>query len=366
MARIAFLLPDFDIGGAERVALTLITELVERGHEVDLVLMEKRGELVSLVPPQVTLVDLGAKKMRGAVWPLVGYLRRRRPDGMQVRMWPLTIVGILAARLARTGTRVVTSDHGILSKQYGGSRRTLAALKATTRWFYPLAAGRICVSEGCAADLSSLSGMPIDRLTVIHNPVPSPPEPIDVPPQVERLWGDGHCPRILTVGTLTAVKNHALLLRAFALLSRNPEARLMILGEGPERPKLEQLARELGIAEQVVMPGFAKDPWPYYASADLFALSSDHEGYGNVLIEALHHGLTVVSTDCPMGPSEILDGGRLGYLAPCGNPDALAGAIERALDHRFPADALRARAEELSGPHIVDDYIRLLLHEHAR
>ena len=133
MKRLAFLLPDMGGGGAERVALRLIADFIARGHEVDLVLVNATGELLSLVPKGVRIVDLGASRLRSALLPLVRYFRERRPHAIQISMWPLTIVGIIAARLARTGTRVVTSDHIVLTRQYGSSGRVFRAMRWTIR-----------------------------------------------------------------------------------------------------------------------------------------------------------------------------------------------------------------------------------------
>jgi glycosyltransferase involved in cell wall biosynthesis len=345
--RIAFVLPNLGGGGAERVALTLIKGLVERGHAIDLVLLRAEGELLPLVPSEVRIVNLKAKRIRGAILPLARYLREHGPDAVQARMWPVTVVAILARLLARSKARLVVSDHSTLSSQYGTSRRRMASLKLSTRLLYPLADGRICVSSGCADDLVRLSGLSRDRFSVINNPADILPAATTPQPDIEQLW-PGFGKRILTVGSLKPAKNHALLLRAFALLRDRIDSQLMILGEGPLRPMLEQQARDLGVAERLAMPGFAADTRPFYASADLFVLSSDWEGYPNVLIEAMLAGLPIVSTDCASGPREILDGGRYGTLVPCGDADALGEAMAAALGGPHDPNLGRARALELS------------------
>lgn len=352
-------LPSLGGGGAERVALTLVGAFVERGHRVDLVLAEARGELLPLVPPEVRVIDLQAPRLRHAIGPLARYLRRERPDAVQVSMWPLTVVAILARAIARSRARLMVSDHAALSRQYAHSPAALAMLRWTIRWFYPLADHRVVVSARAADDLAALSGLPRDRFEVIHNPI-SPPPSLATTPEVERLWGDGE-PRIITVGALKEEKNQALLLRAFAKLRGHPEATLMILGEGPLRPGLERLVKELGIADRVRMPGFSSNPWPYLASADLFVLSSDHEGFGLVLAEAMHAGLRVVSTDCEGGPREILDGGRFDRLVPTGDADALAQAMAAALSEPAAPDRMRERARALAGPAQAARYEELLV-----
>lgn len=361
--RLALLLPDMSGGGAERVALALMHAFLARGHPVDLVLVNRRGALLPLVPAGVEIVDLGAATLRQALVPLVRYLRTRRPHALHAMMWPLTVIAVVARLLARVPTRIVLSDHIALSKQYGGSPRTLRALRWSVRLLYPLAAARVLVSADAADDLAALSGLPRHSIDVIHNP-------LDLPVQVARDrsardWhddrGPGSAARIVTLGSLKPQKNHALLLRAFAMVRAHRPARLAIVGEGLLRPDLGRLANELGIADDVIFAGFDRDPWPWLASADAFALSSDYEGLPNVLVEALHAGLPVVSTDCTSGPREILDDGIHGHLVPCNDAAALATALEAALDQPHDPAAGHARAKLLSGHASLDRHLALML-----
>lgn len=358
MARVAFLLPNFDIGGAERVALELIKALVQRGNEVDLVLMREEGELLSVLPSDVNVVSLGARRLRNTLLPFARYLRDRKPDVVHARMWPLTLIPIVSRHLPVPAYRIVISDDGILSKAYqdrGPLHRIV--LRSSIALLYPRADARLAVSEGVADDLARLGGLDRRSVVVIHNPI-APPQPGLDSRGIN--WTRGGA-RILAVGNLIPVKNYPLLFAAFARLIETRPASLVILGEGAQRSELESLAMMLGIASFITLPGAMPDPAPYYATADVLVLSSDSEGFGNVLVEAMHHGLTVVSTDCPTGPREILDGGRFGCLTPCGDADALAAAIAQACDRPLPAKVLRTRAQVLSGPHVIDRYLELLL-----
>jgi len=155
------------------------------------------------------------------------------------------------------------------------------------------------------------------------------------------------------------------ILRAAAAVAPRQRFHLAILGEGEQRAALEQLAAELGIADRVFFLGFQPQPWLFVSKADLFVLSSRYEGFGNVLIEAMRQGVPVVSTDCPGGPSEILEDGRYGRLVPCGDEQALADAMEAALDDRPSPELLKARAEALSGDAPVRRYVELLTGETA-
>jgi glycosyltransferase involved in cell wall biosynthesis len=110
----------------------------------------------------------------------------------------------------------------------------------------------------------------------------------------------------------------------------------------------------------VILAGFHPDPTPFYKTADLFVLSSDYEGFGNVIVEALACGTPVVSTDCPSGPGEILDGGRYGRLVPAGDAEALAGAIEAALSETHDRDTLTRRAADFAPARAAEQYLGLL------
>lgn len=347
--RFSFLLPCMRGGGAERVALCLIGDCLAAGHEVDLVLMQAEGELLPLVPPEVRVVDLGAKRVRSVLAPFRAYLRERQPEAVHIMMWPLTIAGIIACRLAGTNTRIITSEHSTIGREYGASRRSRAVLSLTTRIFYPKAFKVLCVSNESADDLARVSGLDRAAIEVIYNPVATPTFPIAIPPSIDAQWGED-CVRILTVASLSPAKNQAMLIRAFARFAQRRPAKLIIVGEGELRDELKQVATAEGVADCVIMPGFTLDPWPYYASADLFVLSSDYEGFSLVIVEAMRCGLNVVSTDCLSGPRELLNGGEYGALTETGNDAKLAEAMEAMIDNPIASEKLQARAELVSGP----------------
>ncbi|HEX6015774.1 MAG TPA: glycosyltransferase, partial [Geminicoccaceae bacterium] len=210
----------------------------------------------------------------------------------------------------------------------------------------------VAVSAGVADDLAATAGLPRRLVTVVHNPVvPSDvdrraAEPVDDP------WLEpGEPPVILGVGRLVPQKGFPTLLRAFAQVRQQRPARLVILGEAADRratvkrtAELQKLAAELGIADSVALPGYAVNPFAWMARAGVFVLSSTHEGFGNVLPEALACGCPVVSTDCPSGPAEILENGRWGQLVPVGDDQAMARAILAVLATPPDRAALRSRA----------------------
>lgn len=357
--RISVLLPDLRPGGAERIHVRMADIWLRRGFDVEFVLLRRAGELLPQVPEGASLVALDAPRVRSAFVPLARYLHRRSPQALLAAMWPLTVLAPLAARAAGFRGRVAVSEHSPLALAYAGRGRLhLAVLRGSTRLAYPWADARIGVSGGVADGLAALSRLPRSGFRVVHNPAAGTRAPSG---SLHRPPGLGEAGRVLlTVGTLKKVKRHDLLLEAFARIDE-PGLVLCILGEGDERARLEALVRDLGMQGRVSMPGYVADPAAWYAHADLFVLASDHEGFGNVLVEAMEHGIPVVSTDCPAGPREILADGRYGTLTPVGDPDALAAAMQAALRGSHDHAALKARARDFSAEKIADEYLDLLL-----
>ena len=363
--RITLLLPNMAVGGAERVSLDLAREFIRRGYGVDILLMQKHGGFLEEVPDGVDVVDLNVRKLRHIARPLALYLKDRKPDVLLANLWPLTAAAVLVGRLARQSrTRIMTVDHATLSLQYATwSTFNWLALRSSIALVYPFAHRRIAVSRGVAEDVSALGGRKGGFIDVVFNPVSKPVFDETAHAAAEKAWGGWRGPRLITVGTLKAEKNHALLLKAFKVLLQTLDARLMILGSGELFESISALVRDMGLAEKVFMPGANRLPGAFYESADLFVLSSDYEGLGNVVIEALAYGIPVVSTDCKSGPREILDNGRYGILTPVGDADALAQAMAKSLSQSHDRDLLRRRAADFSPDIAATNYLRIMFPE---
>jgi glycosyltransferase involved in cell wall biosynthesis len=360
---IAFFLPSLVGGGAERVIVNLAQGITERGIRVDLVIVAAKGALLDQLPPAVRLVDLGASRVLRSIGPLAGYLRRERPRVLVSSMGHANLVAVWAARLAGRITPVVVTEHNTLSQEAQHERRLAGRLwPHLLRTFYPWATTVVAVSRGAADDLARTSGLPRDRVEVVYNPVITPTMMALARKVPDHPWfAPGQPPVILGVGRLTRQKDFFTLVRAFAEVRRRRPVRLVILGEGEDRPALEALAGELGLADEVALPGFQENALAYMAGSAVFALSSAWEGLPTVLIEALAAGARVVSTDCPSGPREILQEGRLGALVPVGDSAALAAAILEALERparAAPLDALTPFTRDAS----VDHYLRVIEH----
>jgi glycosyltransferase involved in cell wall biosynthesis len=358
---IAFFLPSLCGGGAERVIVNLAQGITERGLPVHLVLAAAAGPLLDQVPATVRVVDLQSPRVLRSLGPLAGYLRRERPKVLVSSMGHANLVALWAARLARQGTRVIVTQHNTLSQEIRQESRLAAALwPPLLRIFYPWAASIVAVSRGVADDLARMSGLRRESVTVIYNPVITPTVMALAREAPTHPWfGPGQPPVILGAGRLTRAKGFLTLVRAFAEIRRHRAGRLIILGEGEDRPALEGLARELGVADDVALPGFQDNALAYMAGAAVFVLSSVWEGLPTVLIEALAAGARVVSTDCPSGPREILQEGRLGALVPVGDAPALAAAILEALE-RPPGTVMLDALTPFTRDAAVDHYLRLI------
>jgi glycosyltransferase involved in cell wall biosynthesis len=153
------------------------------------------------------------------------------------------------------------------------------------------------------------------------------------------------------------------LIQAFYLLSQDNQVKLILVGEGKERKSLEALVEKLNLQEKVFFAGFQENISDYYSLADLFVLSSIKEGMPNVLLEALQFGLTIVSTDCESGPSEILDQERYGILVPIQDPKALQEGMLQGLNHPYDPDFLKSRVNDFSLEHTIQAYDQILFRE---
>ncbi|MCV2877671.1 glycosyltransferase [Sedimentimonas flavescens] len=358
---ISILLPDIRGGGAERVSVDLAREFARLGHNVEFALMKATGDFLAEAERDFTVVDLNTPRARNLPAVLASYLRKRKPQAVIAQMWPLTSVAVVGRALARHHCRLLLVEHNTLTRQYASwgkahSRMLSYSMAATYRFADEVAA----VSQGAAEDTARLARIPVGRVKVLHNPIPQKPMPRHAAWELaESLWTRRPGKRILTVGSIKEQKNHPLLIKAFAQLTRS-DAQLMILGQGTGETELRKLASDYGIADRVIFAGFYPDPSAFYATTDLFVLSSDYEGFGNVIVEALSFGLPVVSTDCPSGPAEILGNGRWGHLVPVGDAAALARAMNAALAAPVDRDAQMRRAADFAPEIAARKYLDLL------
>ena len=343
--------------------LNLATEFSRSGVEVALVLSTAEGPYLSLVPPDVTIVNLKCTRVLASLPRLVGYLRKKRPSGLLSAMTHANITALWAKRMAGVSTRIVVSERNTLSRASRSSPlRRQRLMPYLAKRFYPWADHIVAVSRGVADDLAEVANLPKDRITVIYNPLVSDALTKKAKEPPDHPWFEAdQAPVILGTGRLILQKDFPTLIKAFAKVRNTHRANLVILGEGTERMRLQRLVEVLGLCEYVSMPGFVGNPLAYMARAAVVVLPSAWEGFPAVLVEAMACGTPVVSTDCQSGPAEILENGKHGPLVPVGDIDGLASAITKTLDKRPHSDSLIQRASMFQVRGGADAYLHLLL-----
>jgi glycosyltransferase involved in cell wall biosynthesis len=363
--RIALIMQDFAGGGAEKVMVSLAAGLAARGHRVEIVAVRAEGPCLSRVPPGVPVVTLGPTRVSRSIPALARYLRERQPEAALSSLVHVNVAAVLARGLARGTTRLVLREENRISQNMGADRPRLIRLAyRLLPWTYPRADHVIAVSRGLAEEVRAITQLPAARVSAVYNPVLTEQD-LDglesMVPAIHAWLEDEGVPVVLSVGRLVPQKDHVTLLEAFARLRSERAVRLVVLGEGPLRDELVERAQRLGIMDDVLFAGFTDQPFAWMKGASVLAHTARWEGFGNVIVEALASGLPVVATDCPSGPSEILEGGRFGRLVPVGDVNAVANALAATLDAPPDPGALRRRAAEFTVEAIVPRYEEILL-----
>lgn len=352
-------------GGAERVITVLLRHLDRKRFKPSLVLFAREGPFLEDIPPDVQVYGLGERNpynlLRTAA-RLRRVIREARPSVILSVLKHPNLLTLAVRQAFFRDIPVVLTERSILSLNLTSDRGRLLK-RLLHRRLYPCAQRIIAVSSAVREDLERRFGLSGERIQVIPNPC-----------DIERVQGlareepdlkfDRSIPTVVAVGRLTKVKGFSYLLQAFAAVARERGCRLLILGEGEERPALGRQAAELGIADRVLMPGFRRNPFAYMARSHVFVLSSLSEGFPNVIVEALACGIPVVSTSWPSGPGEPITDGVNGLLVPPANPGALAQGMARLLDDPSLrvrlSHAGRSRALEFSPSIIAPQYEAVL------
>jgi glycosyltransferase involved in cell wall biosynthesis len=334
-------------GGAERVWAMLAAGFAGRGDEVRFAVDFEASENRALLPPDMPVTVLG-RGHAGAVRRLAHLIDELRPDVALSAVGASNGKLLLARALARAKPAVVISVHGRMPAEPRPlGRATLGAVALLSRW----AERTVAVSEDLRAHLVARWRADPSRTVAVPNPVVLP-DAAAVPSAAELAARDDV---ILALGRLAPEKGFDVLIEALALAP----GRLVLLGDGPERPRLEAQAKRLGLGARVEFRGYVAEPWPAFEEAKTLAVPSRSEAFGNVVVEGLAHGLAVVATDCG-GPREILEGGRHGRLVPVGDAPALAEALRAAL--AAPGDPAPRywRAEAFGLKAALDAYDRVI------
>jgi len=344
--KISILLSSLALGGTERAMLNLAEAIAKTGITVELLLTRKEGEFLEEAEKKFRVVDLHLNKTYELPFKLLHYIITNRPDAVISNNWKQSLCACL--------TRLMFPFFKLLVVEHGPPSSWVFSFIATL--FYPAATRLIAVSTGVADAIEQCTFGLSGKVKVIYNAInPTGYRLIEK----EKTFNTNR-KKIITVGRLVAEKNHALLLDAFAIAFRRVDAELVLVGAGVLRGELESRAEKLGIKDRVRFVGFHSRPNELLTEADLFVLSSDYEGLGNVLVEALFCGLPIVSTDCPHGPREVLMNGKYGALVRPGDAAALADAIVNELSKEKKPEIQQMGAEIFLPDKIASQYLSCL------
>jgi glycosyltransferase involved in cell wall biosynthesis len=355
------------------VSVYLASGLALEGHTVDIVTLRTSKADLSKFYQQidgfvlVNVYSLGVRHTKGSVLSLVKYYWTRAPDVMFSQLTYTNVFAVLAKYLSLTRTINILLEGTILSKvgAVDSKRDTkLWLVPWLARLFYPYAEGLIAKSYDVLSDLERLLGKRLAALktAVLPNPYDIGRFPLLAREPVEHIWlSDNTVPVVITVGRLWEQKGFDVLIKAFAGVVNERPCRLIILGEGPERPRLEALVKDLRLDDVVSLPGWVDNPWKYMACATFFVLPSRWEGWPSALMEAMACGLPVITTDCPGGGKEMVEHGRSGFVVPEEDVEALKSAmIKLAMNPELRAQlAVQAvqRAQHYDYKTVTKEYI---------
>jgi glycosyltransferase involved in cell wall biosynthesis len=357
--RVALTVARHSVTGVPQVQTRLARELARRGFAVDLVVLGRWP--AAELDQNVRLVEMGSSRAAVAFPRLVRYIRNSRPTAIISAEDHVNVITLLTARASGARVRVCVTSHVPFFESSAPPWRKGFWITRLMGYLYPKAHCVATVSAGLGDELARVINMPRAAIKTVYNPVVTEEMREQMEAASPHPWLiEGGPPVVCGCGSLHPRKGFDVLVRSFASLASEREARLIVVGTGRERSRLEALARDLGVAREVAFVGAVPNPLAYMAHAQLFVLSSTFEGLPTVLIEALACGTPVVSTDCPHGPREILDRGKYGALVPIGDHIALARAMTRTLDDPPDAAQLRERANAFTASRATDEYTRQL------
>lgn len=323
--KIVFFIYQLGAGGAARTMLNILNNINREKFTPVLVTLDYEGNYEEHLNKDIKLVKLNTKRLRSAIFPLAKVIRREQADIVFSTIPNYNTIAILARLFSFTKAKNIVREAAYL----GGSLKENIKLFAYGR-LYRFASKVIALSNGVKENIVKRYKINENKIKVIYNPVDleNIRQKIEtgIMPEEHAAVFQNSSQVIITAGRLVKDKDQQTLLKGFARLKEKTDTniKLLILGEGKLEQELRQLAKELSIERDVFFLGFQQNPYMYFKQADLFVLTSIHEGFGHVLAEALATGTPVVATNCKPGAVEVLKDGKYGRLIPVGDSESLA------------------------------------------
>jgi len=362
---VGFVITSLVGGGAEKVVLTLASEMVRQGHEVDVYVLTGRSNYHAELGVNVNFlshVNKVPSLCRGLFYKRTArkFLARVRERESVCGKHDLIFYNLpedyVLGDMAQLDNSYYCLHTSILMSLNDQMRRSKSRYKSLKKR-YEMLDGKnvIAVSRGVADEVRQLEWLKVSSVETIYNPFD-----IEVIRKLsnEKLKYGIDYKYLIHVGRAARLKRHDLLFKAFKRLPL--DYRLVLLSKDTD--KLRGLAKNHGVEDRVILPGFQDNPYNWIRKAELSVLCSDFEGLGNVIIESLICGTPVVSTDCPYGPAEILSGNLSGNLCPVDDSDALADKMLQVIDSKMKIDK-PAILDEVDISYVVNQYFSLAAHD---
>lgn len=358
--KICIVTPRFAVSGVPLAQIRFAEALAANGHAVDFVIgCVNRG----LAMPEtfgVNVMLLDRTNVRGMLYPLWKYFRNNKPDVVFSAEDHLNAIVLMAAILAGSPAKISGSSRVTPYDTYSTNMFTKRwVLKQVFRTVMWRANVLTCVSKDMVAQYRKVfrNAPHVCVYNIVDNRLSRQKmlEPVDAEWFLQK-----NTPVIVAAGQLEPWKGFADLIRAVKEVSRRRTVRLVIFGEGSLHAELEHLIEELGLADNVKLPGNVANPLKYFTHADVFALTSYVEGMPNALVEAMMCGCTPVATNCPTGPRELLNDGKFGYLVSVGDPVSIADGIERALEKPIDKNLLAQAIAPFEEQTVIARHFELL------
>ena len=348
---LSILIPSFEKGGIERSILRISKEMCNLGWKIDLLVIDINPDMKNLIDgPEIIylskrnffrlfrfIIPRSIYFNIASFWGLIRYLKKEQPNSlMTARNAPL---GVLVKFFLKIRTQIIIREPLNISSMLKDKSVLIRSFNFMIKKFvYKYSDKVIAISDGVAQDLIKNFNLSPNKVRVIYNPSADPEIKNLSNENVTHPWFQIDIPIIIGIGRLAYQKDFSTLIKAFSILRKEKDCKLIIIGEGSERGKMESLISKENLKDDIELMGFQVNPWKYLSKSNLFVLSSLWEGFGNVIVESMYLGTPVISTDCPSGPREILKNGDLGILVPPADPELLSTEILNFLN--FPNENL--------------------------
>ena len=364
--KIVFFLYDLGLGGTEQVVVKLSNYFISQNNSVHILCVNNKNEFLGKLNNKVQVFSLDKKKIILSLIQLIKFIHKENFDAFIANVWPLTSISIIAG-LTKPSTlkKIFLVEHCNLSEEFKHKGKLFMLFqKISIMLFHNLSSKVISVSGGVQNDLIK-KGVRKKICKIIFNPafIEDSDLDFDLDPTCQKWSNDQRC-KLISIGNFKEnnQKNYPNLIEALNILKK--EKRLdfhsLIVGEGPGREKIEKMIEARGLSEDISLAGLVKNPIGLLKKSDMLVLSSNFEGFGLVIVEALSVGVTVVSTDCLSGPSEIIKNNEFGYLCKVDDSNDLAKQIKFACSNKIDAEILKGRSKDFSIEKIGPIYKELL------